>query len=480
MEWAIDAMRQSVPEPRSDGKVSPKVGAVLLKPDGSSDRAYRGELRDGDHAEYTLLERKNRDNKLDGSILFATLEPCAPGSRRAPKVSCAHRIVLARIKEVWIGIEDPDPTVDRKGIKYLQDCGVTVHMFDRDLQEIILEENKEFLEQALERAEEAGAPEKIVLSPLEEKLDVIRLADLSDDALQRYQDVVGIDADSLNRRLVAQNVLKREAEKVSPTGFGYLLFGRAPRAALPQAGLLATIYYPDGTEEPKDFDGPMVLIPKQVEEWLKDKLPNVIDRSSMQRQEVPALPFEIVREAIINALIHRNYEIRGAKCQLVITADTITIKSPGSPVAPITLEQLQAFEAPMLSRNPELHYVFSQMDLAEERGIGVRSMKQQAEGAELPLPRFSWNDPYLEVTLFRNREAGSLLLRHELLNSLNSSERQGWQWLTTRDVVTAAEYETALKVPRRTALNHLKRFDGFGLVRRVGKGRSTKYEVTKQ
>ena len=45
--------------------------------------------------------------KLDGSILFATLEPCAPDSRHAPKMSCTERIVLSRIKEVWVGIEDP-------------------------------------------------------------------------------------------------------------------------------------------------------------------------------------------------------------------------------------------------------------------------------------------------------------------------------------------------------------------------------------
>jgi len=70
----------------------------------------------GDHAEFTLLERKNRSNKLDGAVLFSTLEPCAPGSRHDSKLSCAERIVLARIKEVWIGIVDPDPTVDRKGI----------------------------------------------------------------------------------------------------------------------------------------------------------------------------------------------------------------------------------------------------------------------------------------------------------------------------------------------------------------------------
>jgi ATP-dependent DNA helicase RecG len=133
MEMAVDVMEKSVAEPRGDGKVSPLVGAVLWKADGTVETASRGELRDGDHAEYTLLERKNRDCKLDDAVLFSTLEPCAPGSRRHPKLGCAERIVLARIREVWIGVEDPDPTVDRKGIKYLQDNGVKVHLFDRDL-----------------------------------------------------------------------------------------------------------------------------------------------------------------------------------------------------------------------------------------------------------------------------------------------------------------------------------------------------------
>ncbi|MGC4041910.1 MAG: hypothetical protein QM710_14295 [Flavobacterium sp.] len=88
MEMAIDAMNKSIQEPRTD-KVSPMVGAVLIKPDGEIDTAYRGELRHGDHAEFTLLERKHRSESLDGSILFATLEPCAPGARKHP--SCAVR-----------------------------------------------------------------------------------------------------------------------------------------------------------------------------------------------------------------------------------------------------------------------------------------------------------------------------------------------------------------------------------------------------
>lgn len=78
MELSIETMRKSVMEVRSDGKITPKVGAVLVEkePDTSSMKhvtvAYRGELREGDHAEYTLLERKMRDQKLDNCVLFAT------------------------------------------------------------------------------------------------------------------------------------------------------------------------------------------------------------------------------------------------------------------------------------------------------------------------------------------------------------------------------------------------------------------------
>ena len=249
MEQAVDVMRRSIAEPRTDGKASPKVGCVLVKPDGTVETAYRGELRHGDHAEFTLLERKNRGSNLDGSILFATLEPCAPKARRYPKLGCAERIVLARIQEVWVGIEDPDPTVDRKGIKFLQDSGVHVHMFDRDLQEIIRTENREFIAQALERA--AAAEEKtpeITLSSLEGVPAESQIDDLSNEALEAYRAIAKIMDDvsspAFRRRLVRQGLLQQQGQQFTPTGFGLLLFGEEPRTAMPQAGLLATIHYP--------------------------------------------------------------------------------------------------------------------------------------------------------------------------------------------------------------------------------------------
>ncbi len=482
MEQAIDVMRNSVNEPREDGKASPLVGAVLFKPDGTIETACRGELRYGDHAEYTLLERKNRNARLDGSILFSTLEPCAPGARAHPKLSCAERIVLARITEVWVGIEDPDPTIDRKGIKYLQDNGVTVHMFDRDLQEIIQAENKEFIAQALERAAAVEEkPEKIVLTELETSVAAAQISDFSSKALEEYRVRAGI-ADPVNstafvRRLVRQGVLEERDGQTLPTGFGILLFGQEPREVIHHAGLLGTILYPDGTEETRDFDQPLVLIPDLVEEWLRNKLPSVISRDQMRRADVPALPFTMVREAVVNALVHRDYDIEGAKCQLIVDEHTVVVMSPGPPPPPITVEQLQLFSAPMLSRNPGLHYVFAKMELAEERGLGIKSLKSQAQEAGLPLPKYVFNDPYLELTLYRSPESALAGLSEEMLATLTADERKGWEFLSSRMSAARREYETHLGIDRRTAQRHLQKLVDLGLLRRVGAGPSTRYEV---
>jgi len=484
MEMAIDVMRQSVNEPRTDGKASPLVGAVIYKPDGTIETACRGELRYGDHAEFTLLERKNRDNKLDEAVLFATLEPCAPNSRNFPKLGCAERIVLARVKEVWVGIEDPDPTVDRKGIKYLQDSGVTVHMFDRDLQEVIHAENKDFIAQALERAaaaEEEKKPKTVTLSDLENQFAAAAMEDFSYEALEQYRTIAKIKekvgSPSFNRRLVHQGLLKEKKGQFAPTGFGTLLFGKEPRTVMPQAGLLATIHYPEGSEETENFEGPMVLIPSDLEQWLSGKLPNVIDRSSMKRKKIPPLPFEMVREAVVNALIHRDYDIRQAKCQLVVTADTITVKSPGGPLPPIKLEQLQAFNAPMLSRNPELHYVFARMEMAEERGFGIKTLKNLAEQLQLPLPKYAFEDPYLVLTLFRSPESAMLAMTEDVVEKLNADERLAWQFVASKTSISSRDLMVKLEFDERKAQRVLKKLMGVNLVRRVGKGPATRYEA---
>jgi len=484
MELAIAIMSETEHEPRQDNKAVPLVGAVVYKADGTFETAYRGELREGDHAEYTLLERKNRGNRLDNSKIFVTLEPCAPGSRQDPKMSCAERIVNARIQEVWIGIEDPDPTVDHNGINFLEKNGVIVHMFDRDLQERIRDENKEFIAQAEQRAVDAKkgkVRKQISASRLEAVIENVDIQDFSDDALEQYRKTAKIDEDihsvPFRHRLAQLGFLKEKEGTFSPTGFGTLVFGHQPRNVYTRAGLLGTILYPDGEIDTEDFNYPLILIPNKVEEWLKNKLRNVIDRNHMIRQNRPELPNEVIREAVVNALVHRDYEIDGAKCQIVITENTVSIKSPGSPPYPITLEQMQSFEAPMLSRNPRIHYVFAQMNLAEERGLGLKTFKLTAEKLHLPLPTYSFNAPYLDLTFYRGTEGVLRSLSSEIRESLNRDEQEGLQFLTTRTSTTKADYARQMQFDPRKAQRHLSKFVEKGLVIRIGAGRTMRYQV---
>ena len=137
MELAVEEMRKSIPDPnRDDKKPNPKVGAVIATKEGILlSTSHRGELRIGDHAEFTAIERKNRGEKLDDKVVYATLEPCAPGARNHPKLSCAERIVNARFAKVYIGHIDPDPSVAGDGRDFILSNDIEVGYFDDDLVE---------------------------------------------------------------------------------------------------------------------------------------------------------------------------------------------------------------------------------------------------------------------------------------------------------------------------------------------------------
>ncbi len=474
MERAVKVMHDSVQEHRPDGSPSPLVGAVLYEPDGRITTAARGELREGNHAEFTLLERKCAGLSVENGVLFTTLEPCV--KRNEPKKGCAKHIVNARIKTVYVGIEDDNPAVAGKGIEFLERHGVEVKMFERDLQDEIRQANEAFFEWARKQIEKPQ-DEEISLSLFEKQVPNVALSDFSVPALNKFRDLAKItetiESEYFRALLRKLGVL---TEANIPSGFGLLLFGDKPRDVLKQAGLLARVKLPNNKEIRKEFNLPMVLIPQELEEWINEVIPQTIDRSKMERSNQADVPFEMIREAVINALIHRDYGIEGEKCHLYIDSDVITVKSPGGPIPPITLQQLQSFSAPTKSRNPLLHYVFSQMGFAEEQNFGLETLEGEANRLDLPLPRFSLDTGSLVLTIFRTSQAVFDELPDKIKESLGDDEIKILTFASKQESITSADLVTEFGLDERKAQRLISKLVKANTLRRVGGGRSTRYE----
>lgn len=477
MQMAIDAMKKSVNEPRPDGKVPPKVGAVLIFPDGRIETAYRGELREGDHAEFTLLERKLANENLEGCTLFTTLEPCV--ERNSPKVPCCRRTTNARIKKVFVGIEDKDPTVDGKGIKHLEKYGVEVKMFDRDFQRVIEEENRGFLKQALARNRESE--EEDLRSPIEKPISNYDRTKFSDIALQKFIDESKLDyeisEDTFLEFLSDFGAMEWDSleKQFVPTGYGVLLFGKNPRVKFKNAVLKAHVSYGGSKIESKDFEEALVLLPGQIEDWLRKVLPHSKDTSSFKRNDVPDFPIAVLREAIVNALVHRDYEIEGAKCEIKIDENKIVVTSPGKPLPAISLEELNTFEAPSLSRNPIITYVLNLMAYVEEKGFGMKTFKSLNEEYDLPIPKYIYKEPFLTLTFPRNAESVRAVINRTGIEELSIEEVKYFEILRKRKAISKAEFVEFTDLPSRTAERYLKDWSDKGLIVRTGSGPSTKY-----
>ena len=104
-----------------------------------------GELKAGEHAEYTLLQRKLAEHDLSDTTLFTTLEPCT--TRNHPKRACADWIIERKVRRVVMGMLDPNPVVYEKDVARLRAAGVDVDYFPKKWRDALEFENAAFIEQ---------------------------------------------------------------------------------------------------------------------------------------------------------------------------------------------------------------------------------------------------------------------------------------------------------------------------------------------
>lgn len=491
MKIALDEMTKSRSE-HGFSKTDPLVGAVLVAANGKElGRAHRGNYAAGDHGEFTLLKKKLKGTDARGSSIFVTLEPCS--TRNPPKLPCAHRIVESGIARAVIGIKDPNPQIFGNGERYLREHGVKVEFFPTDLANEIRRQNRSFLTQYENPPKKEGERQtEFQVATFEETAPVPHtdVNDLSKEAIWKYLEScklnLAVPSDELWSHFLKLGFLVQNPEgQLIPTTAGMVVFGENPDRFISQCKIKADrlVGTPgDGTlpeqvagDGQAEITGPLSRVIDEVERFFNRHVAKVPRIEGSKRVYVPEYPWRAVREAVVNALVHRSYRA-GLNIVFRMYRDRIVIKSPGLPPNPLTLEKIRSGDAESYRRNPRIADSAFQLRYMEERGNGIPAMRKLLSEHGLAEPQFDEEAGFFVVTL-PGRELAPIEIKtsREILAQLNSRQEQLLKVLDAQKKMAPIEWAEKAGISRPTANLDFRRLASLGLVEKKGKGRSTYY-----
>lgn len=198
-------------------------------------------------------------------------------------------------------------------------------------------------------------------------------------------------------------------------------------------------------------------------------------RGEPAREVIWEYPLEALREAITNAVCHRDY-LDTSHTQVRWYDDRMLFLNPGGLPAPLRLEELKR-EHPSKPRNRKVAEIFFYAGLIEQWGSGTLKMVRECTAAALPEPEFEEKQGGFWLTFRQD------LLTEGHLRSLGLNERQirAVLYVKERGRITNAEYQQLCQVSKRTASDDLSHLEVRGLLERVGTtGKGTHYRLKGQ
>lgn len=214
---------------------------------------------------------------------------------------------------------------------------------------------------------------------------VIATASVNDIDVEAFQSFLrnkGFDIDgepqpSIDDDLRNADLVRRFDGALRPTLYGLLVFGIKPQSQRQTDNLLIRCTAYAGVDRSSDVigagmgDGPIHEQVLRATTWIKT-LGWTEDYSKLVREDRQIVPEVAIREALVNAVVHRDYAITGSSVILDVFNDRIVVTSPGSLPNHMTIESLQMGNS--RTRNQMMANAMSEFGLMEKRGRGWVTM----------------------------------------------------------------------------------------------------------
>jgi len=256
-----------------------------------------------------------------------------------------------------------------------------------------------------------------------------------------------------------------------------LLFGKKTQQFCPAAIVKCSHYH--GTEVTRPIPNHQVFGNTLFEQAnsAADFVLSRLDRTIGNRENTAIaeerleIPKEAIREIIINAVVHRDYD-SNASVQIDLYADRLEIMNPGGLPVELTIEDL-AKKHLSVPVNPFLARPFYLAGYINQLGYGTSNVVKWCQLAGLPDPVFASSENNFRVTIWRN------WLTDVRMKTMHLNERQikATQYLKSNFRITNIDFQKLNDVSRATAKRDLEEMVKLGLLKLEGAGRSSHYKL---
>ncbi|NJC27035.1 ATP-binding protein [Neolewinella antarctica] len=322
-------------------------------------------------------------------------------------------------------------------------------------------------------------------------LDRTSMKDVDEEAVRAYRRLrSSANADAIELTYSDEELLLSldclaDDESGRLTVAGLLLFGKAstlrrkfPMQRVDYIRVTGNRWDPNPYDRFRSIDmrGPLLLMAFRAVEAIDNDLPKQFRLSEGQLQaQALTIPGLALREAVVNALMHRNYRISGAT-QIVRYNNRVEIVNPGFSLKP----EAQLGEKGSRTRNPRIAAVFHETNLAEAKGSGIQVMRRLLREADFSQPTFTSDRERNEFTVrmllhhFLNEEDLAWLAQFE---AYDLSAEQKFALIFMREVgaINNSTYRQLVDgdlIQAGQDLHHLRKLE---LIEKKGKTRGTYY-----
>ena len=266
-----------------------------------------------------------------------------------------------------------------------------------------------------------------------------------------------------------------------PTNAGILLFGIQPERFVKSSEVIVARY--PGREMSdafvrEDIRGTLPDQIRRAEAFLVSNMKRGVRLVSLEREEQVEYPTKAVREAIVNAVAHRDYSIRGDEIRIFMFSDRIEFYSPGRLQGHVTVNNIVEER---FSRNEVIVQVLADMGFIEHLGYGIDRMIKLMRDYGLPAPRFQETAGGFRVTLYGHGEG--LVSEEEEIDlsrwshlDLNERQEKALAYLLEKERITNREYqELCPDVSSETIRRDLADLVNKNVLLKIGRKRATYY-----